>query len=134
MKLKFNTLNLILATIALTIIFGSSFVFAQVWQEKFIYDSRSKRDPFIPLLDEKSPTGIRTIFAPLEKKVRLPLEITVKGILWNGREYFAIVNDEVVKKGEYLGEVGIKDIEKDKVILEYNEREFTVFLRKEKEK
>jgi len=103
-------------------------------QKEFIYDSMGRRDPLIPLLDQKSPTGLRTEFSLPREKVRLPLEIKVKGILWNGQEYFAIINEQVMKKGENLGEVKIKEIERDKVIVEYAQREFTVFLREEQEK
>ena len=108
--------------------------FAESRQRKFIYDSKGKRDPLISLLDKESPTGLRTVFTPPEIEAKLPVEIAIKGILWNGREYFAIINDEVMKKGGQLGQVKIKEIEKDRVILEYGDREFTVFLRKEKEK
>jgi len=103
-------------------------------RKEFIYDSGGRRDPLIPLLDEKSPTGLRTTFSPSQKKVSLPLELKVKGILWNGQEYFAIINEGVMREGESLGEVKIKKIEQDKVTVEYDEREFTVFLREEKEK
>ena len=109
-------------------------VHGQLSQEKFIYDSESRRDPLIPLLDKDSPTGSRTVFTPPEIKVELPLKVEVKGILWNGQEYYAIINDAVTKAGQQLGEVKIGEIEKDKVIIEYGGREFTVFLRKEKEK
>lgn len=108
--------------------------FAQIGQEKFIYDSGGRRDPFVSLLDKDSPTGLRRIFTPPEVKVELPVEITLKGILQKGEKFFAIINDEVMQKGDKIDEVEIKEIEKDKVILEYNERELAVFLGKEKEK
>ena len=69
-----------------------------------------------------------------EVKIALPVQIEVKGVLWNGREYFAIINNEVMKKGQNLGEIKIKEIDKDKVILQYGAREYEVSLRKEKEK
>jgi len=100
-------------------------------QERFIYDARAKKDPFIPLTDEESPTGLRTVFALEAVAIKLPVEISVKGILWSGQEYFAIVNGEVMKKGEKIGEVKVKEIEQDKVILEYKQKEFTIFLKKE---
>ena len=112
----------------------SPLVFAQRQEERFVYDSMGKRNPFVPLTDPKSPTGIRGVFVPPEVEVKLPIEITLKGILWNGKEYFAIVNGEVIKQGEHMDNVKIKGIEKDKIILEYGEREFTVFLKKEKER
>lgn len=101
-------------------------------QERFIYDSRGKRDPFIPLLDSNSPTGLRTIFTRPGEQVRLPVEIKLSGILWNGKEYFAIINDEVLKKGQYVGKVKVAEIEKDRVIVEYAGQNFVIPLRREK--
>jgi type II secretory pathway component PulC len=122
---------------ALRIFCFLSFVFwvlpsdiGQTAQTEFIYDSLGKRDPLVPLINEESPSGLRTKFLPPEQDVRLPLEIAVKGILWNGREYFAIINNEVLQKGDNLGEVRIKRIDQDKVVLEYREKEFTLFLKK----
>lgn len=100
-------------------------------RQRYIYDSKGRRDPFIPLVDK---TGFRTDFSPPEERVRLPFEVGIKGILWNGREYYAIINDEVRKKGQNLGDIKIKDIEKDKVVLEYAGKEFITFFKKEKKK
>jgi len=130
-KTKFCSLFIVHCSLS-CLLFG---VFSQALaQEEFIYDSMGRRDPLIPLLDQKSPTGLRAGFSPPRKRVRLPMELKIKGILWNGREYFAIINEKVMKKGEALGEVKIKEIEQDRVIVEYTQREFTVFLREEKEK
>jgi len=103
-------------------------------EEDFIYDSRGRRDPFIPLTDKDSPTGLRRIFVPPEAEVKLPIEITLKGILQKGGKLFAIINDEVMQKGDRIDELEITEVQKDKVILQYNGREFSVPLRKEKEK
>lgn len=103
-------------------------------EEGFIYDSEGRRDPFVPLLDKESPTGLRITFTPPEVSVELPLEVTVKGILWSGKEYYAIINNEVVKKGQNLGELKIKEIQKNKVIVEYGGKKYEVLLRKEKER
>jgi len=93
-----------------------------------------KRDPLIPLVDRKSATGLRTIFTPPDRQVKLPMEIKISGILWNGKEYFAIVNDEVIKAGEQLDTVIVKEIQDDGIVVEYGERDFTIPLRKETEK
>lgn len=97
----------------------------------FIYDSEGRRDPFVPLLDRTSPTGLRIILIAPRQELELPLDIKVKGILWNEQEYFAIINDEVLRQGQRLGEVKIKTIGKDMVTVEYRQKEFTIFLRKE---
>ncbi|MBN2096910.1 MAG: general secretion pathway protein GspB [Candidatus Omnitrophica bacterium] len=103
-------------------------------EEEFIYDALGKLDPFIPLIDNAAATGLREDFRPPEQVVRLPVEVMVKGVLWNGREYFAIVNDQVMKTGDLIdNKVKIKEIKSDRLILEYGKKEFTILLRKEKE-
>ena len=129
MKAKFILPLLIIGTLVYTL--GATFVFCQVSEEIFIYDSMRKRDPFIPLLDPDSPTGIRIEFAPPAQRIGLPLEMTLRGILQRGKERYAIINDDVVQEGDNMGDVKIKRIEKDRVIVGYREREFVIFLRKE---
>lgn len=103
-------------------------------EDRFIYDAQGRRDPFIPLVDKSSSTGLRTSFVPPDLEVRLPVDIKVKGILSKDDEYFAIINDKVMKKGQNIGEIKIKRIEKDKVILKYGQKDFTVYLKRGKVK
>lgn len=125
--------KIILLMVILVWALSTSLVLAQLPdQERFIYDSRNKRDPFISLLDSNSPTGLRTVFTRPGEQVTLPVEIKLSGILWNGKEYFAIINEEVLKKGQYVEKVKIAEIEKDRVIVEYLGQNFAVPLRKEK--
>lgn len=132
-KTKFKLCILTMSTLLIALI--PSFVCSQDRQEQFIYDAKGKRDPFIPLLDKDSATGLRASFTSPKLQVKLPVEIKVSGILWNGKEYFAVINDEVMKEGEDLGGgIRLKEIEKDKVILKYGQREFTVFLKGRVEK
>ena len=132
MRFKIKTFFFALLMVSFTIFLKVSF--AQIAQEEFVYDSTGKRDPFISLLDKDSPTGLRRIFTRPDAQVKLPVKVTLKGILQKGKQFFAIINGEVMKKGDKINGVEIKEIEKDKVILEYGEREFAVFLRKEQEK
>ncbi len=129
MKSKF--ISSILTISICSYILGATSVFCQVSEEIFIYDSMRKRDPFIPLLDPDSPTGIRIEFAPPAQKIGLPLEMTLRGILQRDKERYAIINDDVVQEGDNMGDVKIKRIEKDRVTVGYREREFVIFLRKE---
>ena len=136
MESKTKTFFFALVIIGFIVALKSSFSFAQAQQKKFIYNPGDRRDPFISLLDKDSSTGLRTIFKPSKAKVKVkpPLKIKVTGILRTGEEFFAIINDKVMKKGQNLGEIKIKEIKKDRVIVEYGEREFTEFLKKEKQK
>lgn len=80
-------------------------------QEEFKYDSKGKRNPFIPLV---TPDG---------KLINLDSEETknngfmLEGIIFdkNGVSY-AIVNGSVVKVGDIVGQAQVLKIEKNSVI------------------
>jgi len=79
-------------------------------QEQFIYDAKNKRDPFIPLV---TPDG---------RLLKLDSEEGATGLLLEGIIYdkyglsYAIVNGEVIKVGDKLGDYQVFKIEKNKVI------------------
>ncbi|MFA4842729.1 MAG: hypothetical protein WC658_02725 [Candidatus Omnitrophota bacterium] len=79
-------------------------------QDEFIYDSKGKRDPFIPLV---TPDGRLLKLEQQEGLANLSLE----GIIYdkNGISY-AIVNAEVVKIGDAVGGYQVLRIEKNKII------------------
>src|SRR3989338_633967 len=79
-------------------------------QEVFVYDSKGKRNPFIPLvtmegrlvkLDKEEATG----------------ELRIEGIIYDkhGRS-FAVVNSSVVAIGDMVGDYQVLKIEESKVI------------------
>lgn len=78
-------------------------------QGEFVYDAKSKRDPFIPLVTSEG--GLL-----LEKEENIA-GILLEGIIYdkNGLSY-AIVNGEVVKAGDKIGDYQILKVEKNKVI------------------
>jgi hypothetical protein len=100
-------------------------------QNSFTYDSRGKRDPFVPVVTRE---GVRSDFRKPRRQEKLPLQISVSGILYNGKEYFAIINGKVVKAGGKVGTLLIKEISFDKVILNYGEKDFEISLKKEKKR
>jgi len=79
-------------------------------QEKFAYDAKGKRDPFIPLV---TPDG---------RLVKLEKEESSSGLLVDGVIYdehglsYAIVNGEVVGVSDKAGDYQVLKIEKKKVI------------------
>jgi len=79
-------------------------------QEQFTYDAKGRRDPFIPLV---TPDG---------RIVKLEKEETASGILLEGIIYdkhglsCAIVNGEVVKVSDKVGDYQVLKIEKNKVL------------------
>lgn len=80
-------------------------------EEKFTYDAKGKRDPFVPLVSEggvyiSDAYGISGI-----KDIRL------EGIVWDeAKGSIAIINGEIVREGQKIGAAEILRIEKDTVI------------------
>jgi hypothetical protein len=77
-------------------------------QEEFVYNAKGKRDPFISLV---TPEGALL----LEKEENIT-GILLEGIIYDkdGLSY-AIVNGEIVKAGDEIGNYQILKIEKNKV-------------------
>ncbi len=79
-------------------------------QKEFTYDARGKRDPFIPLV---TPDG---------RLLKLEKEETLSGLSLEGIIYdehglsCAIVNGEVVRVSDKVGDYQVLKIEKNKVI------------------
>lgn len=79
-------------------------------EEQFIYDSKNKRDPFVPLVTSDGR------LLKLEEEVA-SAALLLEGIIYdkNGLSY-AIVNGEIVKIGDQVGGYQILKIEKNKVV------------------
>ena len=77
-------------------------------QQQYVYDDKAKRNPFLPLVTEDG----RIIKLEEEKSSELRLE----GIIYDelGLSY-AIVNQAVVKIGDWVGDYQVFKIEKNKV-------------------
>jgi len=88
--------------------------FAQ--EQRYIYDSRGKRNPFTPLI---TPDGR---FVKLEKTEKSgkpdKVDIVVEGIIYDkyGRSY-ALVNGLVVGVGDFVGDYQVLKVEQKKVLL-----------------
>lgn len=83
------------------------------------------RDPFSPLV---SKSGVLLI----------PREIDLGGLAIKGIVYFkespvAIINDELVEKGESIGDYLVLEIEEKRVILKKGDQEFILKLEEEEE-
>jgi hypothetical protein len=80
-------------------------------QEQFVYDDRGKRNPFIPLV---TPDGM---ILNLDKTEEKKQDLAIEGIIYDryGLSY-ALVNGEVVKVGDTIGEYQVLKVEKDRVI------------------
>lgn len=96
-------------------------------QEQFIYDAKGKRDPFIPLV---TPDG-RLLKLEQEEGIA---DLSLEGIIYdkNGLSY-AIVNGEVVRIGDRIGDYQVLKIDENKVIFIKEGLPQEVQLKKEEE-
>ncbi len=117
-------INRIKCLVCLSIIvhLALSTVFAQ--QEKtFIYDHKGRRDPLLPLVNEKG----QYLLDP-----QLPYsssEIKISGILWDpqGRSS-VIVNNQIVKVGESVSGFMIERIDKESVTISKDGKKYIMKL------
>jgi hypothetical protein len=96
-------------------------------QEQFVYDAKGKRDPFIPLV---TPDG-RLLKLGQEEGIS---ELSLEGIFYDqaGGSYL-IVNGEVVRVGEKIGDYQVLKIEKKKATFLKNGEPIEVKLKGEEE-
>ena len=57
--------------------------------------------------------------------------LNIKGIIYSETSSVAIINDEVVGKGDEIGEYFVSEIEEKRVILRKNDQEFILKLEEE---
>ncbi len=113
-------LSLILCFYALQ----SAFCIFAFAQERLVYDDQGKRNPFIPLVTSSG----RIINLDQESNSELRLD----GIIYDGRGLsYAIVNQEVVRISDWVGNYQVLKIEKNKVIFLKNGEPKEVELKKE---
>ena len=109
--------------VSLLIFFISCFlpsVFAQKTEYAF---SKMDRDPFSPLVGKN---GLILI----QREIDIG-GLNIRGIIYSKDSSVAIINDEVVKKGETIGGYIILKIEEKKVILKKGSEEFILKLEEE---
>ena len=93
--------------------------------EQFRYDSRGKRDPFVPLVGQDKSSN-RSI--PLSE-VSSVEDIFLEGIAGQTTgARTAIMNGELVKEKFKAGEVEVKKITKNSVLITMGGKEYTINL------
>ena len=91
-------------------------------QEKFIYDSHNRRDPFKPIFLNDAAAVVQ------DGGESVPFFL--KGIVWDPEGgAVAIINDEILKQGDEISGFKIKKIKRNEVILLKGEKEINLFLR-----
>ncbi len=92
--------------------------------ETFKYNSHGKRDPFIPLIGREGPSA-SVSFAEIASIDDVRLE----GIVMSqSGARTAIINGEMVKEYFKSGEVEVRKISKDSVVLSISGKKYTIKL------
>lgn len=100
-----------------------SLMAAEERETTFVYDSKGRRDPFLPLV---SSEGYLINAEPYSDAS----EVKVEGIIYDPRgNSFAIINTQVVRIGEKVGAFEVLKIEKDKVTLLKDTEKFEIYLK-----
>ncbi|MBF0521479.1 MAG: hypothetical protein HQL24_00315 [Candidatus Omnitrophica bacterium] len=104
---------------------GAVYAQQQNGEAKFVYDDHSKRDPFWTLVkNDGSIINYDNDF--------LITDLVLEGVtLGASGKNFAIINDKVVKEKDIIGQFTVLKIEKNRVVLEKENQEFSLYLKKE---
>lgn len=100
-------------------------LFSQEKEEKFVYDSTGRHDPFIPLVTKEG------FLVTLESRGEFE-DIRLEGIIYDEKGLsYAIINSNIVKTGDTFGDVMILKIEKNRVVVSKNGQILAVELEEE---
>jgi len=80
--------------------------------DAFQYESKGKRDPFVPLVGAEKPAAARLVDITSIEDLRLDgIALGAKG------EAAAIINGELIKSGDKVGDITVRSITKTTVTL-----------------
>lgn len=90
------------------------------YAEDFIYSDNDRRDPFVPLLTKDGKLNIGY------GGVTSIDEVILEGILYDPKGgSIAIMNDRMLREHDRIGKIEVRKIEKNRVILWFNDKEYT---------
>lgn len=96
--------------------------------EDFVYNSKGKRDPFVPLVGPGATYQVKEII-----DIHSIEDVVLEGIVYDDKgSSVAIINGMILKEGDQAGVVVVEKIESKKVILRIEENSYEVMLIKEK--
>lgn len=107
------------------LVLGTVLFRAWAGQDAFVYDDHGKRDPVWPLV---SSSGSIINYDKEFQASDLKIEGIMLGV--NGQN-LAIINGQIVKKGDQIGSLVIVEIGKNTVALKQGEQKFALKLNKE---
>lgn len=94
----------------------------------FIYDSKGKRDPFVPFFAEEVKT-----YESLEN-IQSAEDLILEGIIWDPKEgSIAVINGVILKEGDTVSNIYISNISPTEVTLTVNNIEHKLTLEEKEE-
>jgi hypothetical protein len=94
-----------------------------------IRNAGTKKDPFVSLIPPQKIAAQESESGAVHEE-KTP-EFIVSGIIFNGESTIAIIDDEVKKEGEYIGEYEVYRIMEDKVLIKRGDSMFPVEIKKD---
>jgi len=99
---------------------------AAAGSEEYVYQSRGKRDPFLPLVGKASLFNTRDLIDVVDVK-----DVKLEGIMYDAQGGSrAILNGTLLKEGDEAGLIKVEKIEAKKVIVIINEERHEVSIGK----
>ena len=94
-------------------------------EDTFIYPEQFDRDPLEPLINSEGVINV--------KLVRQYGDLELNGIMYSPVESqsSAIINNTLVKKGDYIGAYKVEEIKRDSVILNKKDKTISLEINKE---
>ena len=97
-------------------------------ENAYVYSSYGRRDPFVPLVGDVSRKAADSI----EDVVSIE-DVHFQGVAVSGAgNMIAILNGEMLREGETVGHITVKEVARDKVKLMIDENEHTLTMLKDK--
>ncbi len=90
-------------------------------QEETAPTGQVKRDPFIPIIDDKG--NLRRNFKKPSQETIAP-QVVLMGISKVGNAFYALIDGELVKEGQVFKDMRIEKIYSDRVIVFYGDKAF----------
>ena len=113
---------LVLGVWCLTVILTLTNQYSYAAGERFVYSTKNKRDPFIPLVGK----GMRLLVPQEAKSIE---NIVLEGIVFDPEQgSLAIINGEIFKEGDSMGGFILSEVTEKSVILTKDEKDYTVVL------
>lgn len=103
------------------------FLTAAFAEDKFVYDAKARRDPFLPLVTETGQV--------LDLEPKQTTTLNLEGVIFDKEgDSFIVINGVVLKKGQALNDYLVFEIKPNEVILIRGSEKIMLQLNKESDK